>query len=114
VFDAESRQRMKRLLPYGWGEEHALGGTKKEDTGRYYEMDEDAVFAPPARESGLYSRMTRGSGPMPGFGKSSRPGFNIGDRVSHRHLGEGTIQEIGGRPGWERALVVFDDGVQQE
>ena len=40
--------------------------------------------------------------------------FDVGDRVEHAIMGEGTVSEYGGRMGAERVYVQFDDGREQE
>jgi len=40
--------------------------------------------------------------------------FTVGDRVNHAIMGEGSIVEMGGRPGNQRVMVEFDDGRSQE
>jgi DNA helicase-2/ATP-dependent DNA helicase PcrA len=108
VFDEESLRALKRLLPYGWGERQA----PKEATGLHYVPDEDAAPRAPVGRT-LYPT-SRPGGAKPPMGRDGRVAFTVGMRVQHKYMGPGLIVEMGGRPGWERALVEFDDGRSQE
>jgi len=51
---------------------------------------------------------------LPAAPRQGKDAFNVGDRVEHRIMGAGTIEEAGGRFGNERVYVRFDDGREQE
>lgn len=109
VFDEDSLRMLKRILPMHWGME------KEPDGGREYVRDE--AFEPSPREttSRAFYSMTRGGAmPRPGARNGGKAPFSVGTRVQHKYMGSGVITELGGRPGWERALVEFDDGRSQE
>ncbi|MBI1290037.1 AAA family ATPase [bacterium] len=112
VFDSESLRYMKRLVPYGWGNNPERGGANANvDRELVYTPAEDATEAP-GRAYSQYIRNMAAPRPAPPSG--AKPKFTVGTRVLHRHLGSGVISEIGGRPGWERAVIDFDDGRSQE
>jgi DNA helicase-2/ATP-dependent DNA helicase PcrA len=119
VLDSESIAALKRLLPYGWGSRVEKGGKAPArqpvaPTGErelVYVSDEEASGSEPAR--GAFSQYVRDMGGNRPTG-NSKPRFTVGTRVKHRILGPGAIVEIGGRPGWERAVIEFDDGRSQE
>ncbi|CAN5304834.1 UvrD-helicase domain-containing protein [soil metagenome] len=115
VFDEESRKSLRRLLPYGWGEERALGGSKAKDDLEYTDANE--VVSRGSQPPRAFSQFTRGFGSgsaPPRVAPSSKPQFHVGMRVVHRLMGSGLIVEMGGRTGWERVMVEFDDGRSQE
>ncbi len=119
VFDEESIKQLRRLLPYGWGQERELGGSRREEGDWEYVMDEnpDAVFSPQKSEPRTFSRMTRGLGigrGGPSLPGGQKPQFTPGQRIVHKYMGSGTIEKIGGRPGWERVYIAFDDGKTQD
>ncbi|MCC5946776.1 MAG: exodeoxyribonuclease V subunit gamma [Bernardetiaceae bacterium] len=101
VFDGESQQRMKRLLPYQTQRQKQAPGELE------YVPDEPVqTERRPFRSPG---------GPINRGGRTaSRPGFSEGTRVNHRYMGPGEVVSLGGRPGWERVKVRFDDGREQE
>lgn len=110
VFDDNSLRMLKRLLPRHWGME-------KEDRVQSRQVVMDDVFEPGTEEKTprTFYSMTRGSvAPRPAGRSGGKPAFNVGARVVHKYMGAGTITEMGGRPGWERAFVEFDDGRSQE
>ncbi|MCC6545846.1 UvrD-helicase domain-containing protein [Candidatus Sumerlaeota bacterium] len=110
VFDDNSLRMLKRLLPRHWGME-------KEDRVQSRQVVMDDVSEPGTEEKTprTFYSMTRGSvAPRPAGRSGGKPAFNVGARVVHKYMGAGTIMEMGGRPGWERAFVEFDDGRSQE
>jgi len=112
VFDSESLRQLKRLLPYGWGNNTERGGSKPDgDRELVYTPVEEATEQP-GRAYSQYLKSLSGQRPAPA--STGKPKFAVGMRVTHRHLGSGVISEIGGRPGWERAVIDFDDGRSQE
>lgn len=120
VFDEQSRMALKRLLPYGWGGDAPARASKAVQGGREVVYDDAETFGAPPRAGGLYSRTAAGLGhraagsQVPRSSRSGAPQLTVGTRVLHRHMGPGQIVELGGRPGWERATIDFDDGRSQE
>lgn len=103
VYDKDSIAQLRKLLPYGWGSKHGIGGSRKENI--HYEMDEK-----PADPRGIGRRRFAAASAS----TSPKPKFKEGMRVVHKYMGAGVIEKIGGRAGWERAQVEFDDGRSQE
>jgi ATP-dependent DNA helicase UvrD/PcrA len=118
VFDESSISKLSRLLPYNWGKiTNSLGGKSKTsgaaDGELQYVLDEEGHSGPPkASPPRRFGPSARGGG----FNRSGRGGskYHQGQRVEHKYMGPGTITQIGGRTGWERAMIEFDDGRSQE
>lgn len=108
VFDEESRRLLSRMLPHQWRGK-AGGGSRP---GELEYVPDDAEPNGGARPYGRVYRPAR-QAPVSG-GPARRPPFTVGMRVIHRFMGPGVIETVGGRPGWERARVRFDDGREQE
>lgn len=117
VFDNDSLAQLRRVLPYGWGQQAGHGGSRVAGGDLEYVPDAGEVIPDgDAPEPRSYARLTHGGG-SPSFRPATGGGrdrFAQGMRVNHRYMGAGTIVEIGGRPGWERVMVEFDDGRSQE
>lgn len=105
VFDGESQQRLRKILPY-----HLQARNDVSDGELEYVPDEEAM------PNHFQRRIHRPPSPMGnrGGGGARRQEFAAGTRVNHRYMGQGEITTVGGRPGWERVRVRFDDGREQE
>lgn len=94
VFTPDSVAAMRRVLGPVWAAGEGGGRTTN------------------ATAPGIHARPQGAVAPASGSRPAAR--YRVGMKVVHRYMGAGVISELGGRPGWERAMVCFEDGREQE